>query len=158
MFIKGIVINTPRILNKILIIAISIIGLVFNAFVIYVNKDVNGFKKITKKAVVMILKKIEKWASFLLSLFEEKSVIKASKLVPILAPNIRGIAWIVVIILDIASIWSMAINRLDDWSVAVNKTPITRLKKKLSVVFFIYSKMIGLSFNGDTEIEIKKKE
>lgn len=134
---KGMVINTPSRLNNIFIRAIFIATLVLNTSMIIVNKWVNGWRNIIKKIVVIILKKIEKWASFLLSLLEENSVNNASKLVPMFAPKTKGIASYTFIALLIASIWSKAINRLDDCSAAVSKMPIIRLIKKLLVAFLI---------------------
>ena len=115
-------------------------------------------RNIIKKSVVVMLKKIEKWASFLLSLFEENSVNNASKLVPIFAPNTSGIASYTFIAPLIASIWISAIKRLDDCSAPVNNVATIRLIKKLLVVFLMYSKIIGLSFIEMVENEIKNIE
>ena len=81
-----------------------------------------------------ILKKIEKCANFLLSLLQENNVNKGSKLVPILAPKISGMAWYNVINPDKANIWIIAINTLDDCNAAVNKIPTIKLKKKLFAI------------------------
>ena len=85
--------TTPRVLNKILTIAILIAILALNNEEILVTKISKGTIKMEKTITVEILKKMEKWASFLLSLLQENKVKSGSKLVPILAPNINGIAW-----------------------------------------------------------------
>ena len=107
---------------------------------------------------VIILKKIEKWANFLLSLFPFNSVRSASKLVPIFAPNIRGIALYMPIILFIANTWSRAINRDEDCNAAVKRVPIIRLNIKLFVAFFMYINIRGFSFRCEREKDIKCNE
>lgn len=128
---------TPSKLNKILIIAIDIAGVAFVISITRFISVVNGKIKIEKMMVVKILNVIEKWESFLASLLLEKKVIRASKLVPIFAPNIKGIAWIGVIIEEVANICKSATNRLEDCKAIVISVPIKILKKKLSVARFI---------------------
>jgi len=99
--------------------------------------NLKGKMKMEKKIEVDRLKRMEKWASFLLSLFPVNRVINASKLVPIFAPKIRGIASFTSIILFRARTWRSATNKEDDWSEAVKRVPIIKLKMKLLVDFFI---------------------
>ena len=86
------VIITPRILKIIFISAIFIAILALNNKHNLSNINLNGVMNIVKNMTVIILKKIEKWINFLLSLLHEKIVNKGSKLVPMLAPKTKGMA------------------------------------------------------------------
>lgn len=145
MFMNGSVTSTPSMLNRILIKAIFIAILALKISVSLSKIKVNGFNKIMKNITVVILKKIEKWASFFPSLLQEKIVKRGSKLVPMFAPKMSGIAWCNEMNPDIASIWIIAMKTLEDCSAPVNKTPTRRLKKKLFATLFIYVYILGFS-------------
>ena len=121
--------STPRTLNKILIRAILMAILAWNNSTKLSRTRVNGFRSRVNMITVIILKKMEKWANFLLSLLEENKVNNESKLVPIFAPNMRGMAWWRLINPDMAKIWMIAIKTLEDCNEAVSKIPTSRLSK-----------------------------
>lgn len=128
---------TPKILNRIFDMAMEVALFKVNKLVKNIINLEKGVKKIKNINEVIMLKNIEKWANFLLSLLLEKSVNKASKLVPILAPKIKGSDSVNVMIFEFARICKIAINKLDDCRVAVSKVPIIRLKNELFVADLI---------------------
>ncbi len=109
--------------------AIFIAILALNNSITLSKIKMNDFNNIVNVITEKMLKNIEKCANFLLSLFEEISVNSGSKLVPIFAPNINGMAWYNEIKPDRAKIWIIAINTLEDCRALVNKIPIIILKK-----------------------------
>ena len=97
-----------------LAIAIFMAMLKLNMFVTIFINALNGFINIEKKITVPILKNKLKCASFFDSLLAVVIPQKESKVVPILAPKIKGIACGREIKPDNASTCSIAIKTLDD--------------------------------------------